>query len=241
MNKSDKVKDFFNYPDNYLSNDAVIRIRKEIISEMLIGKDFNDIIDIACANAEISKQFFNSGNHLTLVDISEQMLLRAINNIDPGLHSSLSTICGNIDNIFLDQNVYDLIICTGLLAHVEDPAITLSIIATLLKPGGTLILQNTSSSHPYSLVVNITEKFRKKFRKSGYMLNRINDRTIRTLADELGLKLVGEYRSIVSMFVLGRIVGPELKYRIINGIFGSYLNNGFKYLGNDFIYLFEKK
>jgi SAM-dependent methyltransferase len=40
----------------------------------------------------------------------------------------------------LEKGTYDLIVCSEVLEHVEDPGAVLSAIRTLLKPGGTVLL-----------------------------------------------------------------------------------------------------
>jgi 2-polyprenyl-3-methyl-5-hydroxy-6-metoxy-1,4-benzoquinol methylase len=241
MSKSDKVKELFNNTDIYLANDAVIRIRSEVIREMLQGKKFDKIIDIACGNAEISKQFLNKKNHLTLVDISQKMLYKATENIPVDFHPFINTICGNFDVIYLPPSHYDLIICTGLLAHVDNPTLTINKLSEIIKPGGTIILQNTNSSHPYSWSINLLKKLKWQLRHSGYLLNSLSDKKIIEKMKQLDLTLIYKYRSIVSLFTLGRFVDAKKKYNIIRGLFGSYNKKRMQFLGNDYIYYFTKK
>jgi ubiquinone/menaquinone biosynthesis C-methylase UbiE len=241
MSRSDKAKAFFGNPNTYLSNDAVIRIRKQVINEMLEGRHFSNIADIACGNADISLQFLNGQNQLTLVDISEQMLEEARLKIPINYLENVHIISGNADILELPVSSFDLVISTGLLAHVDSPADTLNKLAGLLKPGGILIIQNTNSSHPYSWLVNLLEQVKWLMGLKAYKFNRIANKTILKLLSNKNFQLKAKYRSIVSLLFIGHFVNSETKFSFIQSIFGPFSKKRFQVLGNDIIYCFQKE
>lgn len=235
------VKEHFEEADKYLSNNYVISIRKDVTADFISGESFASILDIACGNAEISKQFLNGHNQLTLIDVSEQMINKAKENIPAHLHSSVSFICGNIDTLDLPPLSFDLVICTGLLAHVNCPSETLLKVTKILKSGGILLLQNTSSTHPFSWAINLRERIKFMVGYTNYLHNRLSHRKLKIIFIQQGLFIKTYYRSIVSFFVFGSFFHAETKYKFIKKVFGSYNDKRCQFLGNDYIYYLVKK
>jgi len=54
----------------------------------------------------------------------------------------------NIMQAKLGAGSYDLIICLGVLAYIEDPQRFVEKLLSLLKPGGSVVVECTDSSHP---------------------------------------------------------------------------------------------
>ena len=239
--KTKLVKQHFKKTEQYLINNYVIRIRKEVVADFLKDKSFSNIIDIACGNAEISRQFLTNDNHLTLVDISEQMLTNAKGNIPKEFLKSVSFVCSDFDKSDLPYSSFDLVICTGLLAHVNNIPDTISKLVRLAKPGGFLIIQNTSSSHPFSWIINSREWLKWRLGYSRYLYNVITYRRLENIFSKENLYLFSSYRSIVSFFVFGRIIDSDTKYRFIKWLFGSSKSKRFQSLGNDYIYCLKKE
>lgn len=146
MNKSKLVKDFFDNSDVYLNNNSNIMLRKNIIRKIIRKPENLYILDIGCGDGSLSSQFLGNGNNITLLDISSNMLDKAKQNIPIELLPSVRFINGD----FLEHEfneTYDIIICVGVLAHVDSVYKTIEKISSLLKPGGRCILQLTNYSN----------------------------------------------------------------------------------------------
>src|SRR5712675_3643989 len=71
----DPVRELFDHRENYLDRRQLdIRLRTETVSSLVEGKSYNEILDIGCGDGSISTPLLTSRCHLTLLDISTQML-----------------------------------------------------------------------------------------------------------------------------------------------------------------------
>lgn len=143
MNRSGKSLAFFSHPKYYLTSNAVIYLRKKIVEELL-GDVFNkQIIDIGCGNAEITKHLLLK-NRVTFLDFSDEMLELAKENTDIDYSSNSSFINSDFLNYYPDQK-FDIVICLGVLAHVDDINSFLEKLYSITKDDGIILLQFTAS------------------------------------------------------------------------------------------------
>ena len=238
--KSHKVKAHFDNAQYYLSDNANIRIRAEVDKEFIGQKRFYEMIDIGCGSAEISMPHVTSDSRLTLLDVSENMLAVASRRIPPEFEKVVTIINEPFSNVALKKKFYDLVICTGLLAHLEKPFIDLEKMLSLLKVGGTLILQNTDSRHAYSYLNLAYVYLQSRLDKNRYIFNQISERQLLTFLRGKGFVLANRYRYVQSFLFFHRFLPPEVKYRLIKKIFGNPKNNRRGHLGNEMIYHFIK-
>jgi len=236
-----KVRSYFQQGARYLRDNYNVRFRQEIVSSLLTGDNFSSILDVACGSAEISIPFLNEGNRLTLIDSSLDMIDTASGNIPAHLRKRVEL--RNED--FMESNLpacsYDLIICTGLLAHVDEPARVLGKIVGLLMPGGVVVIQNTDSAHFYSHFIDLYRAVVVMVVPSRYRYNKVSESSIITFFEQRGLKIEKTYRYIQSFLFFDRLLKPETRYRVIRSLFGSPTDNRRKWLGNDAIYVFRQE
>ncbi len=166
------VKAFFDQTDLYLKNEYGIRLRAEIIHAMLNGVNHVSILDIGCGDGSLSR-FLAKNNHLTLLDISSNMLDIAREQIP--LEYSENVSCINAD--FMDltpEGQFDVILCVGVLAHVPSVEKTIGKISDLLVPGGICVLQITDQDQFLAgLIGNV-----RKLRPVLYSVNKISFRQL---------------------------------------------------------------
>lgn len=188
QSRTDNVREFFDRPALYLSTSCNIRARAEIIGA-LVGKPRNsNILDIGCGDGSLSAQFCDSRNTLTLIDLSQPMLSLARSHLDKPTDAQIAFIQGD----FLTHPLsgpYDIVICVGVLAHVESIEAALVRIATLLKPGGHCILQWTDSDRILTRVCRRVEALRERFRRRRrYVMNVTRTSHIVPAAAAMGLR-----------------------------------------------------
>src|SRR2546421_11691633 len=146
--KIDQVKTFFDQTQLYLKIDYNIRIRAEVVKGFIGDNQFNTILDIGCGNGAISLPLLRKDNRLTLLDISSSMLSIANSHIPAEFSDNVGMINEDFMSAELELQSYDLILCLGVLAHVDSPGDLIARIASLLKPHGSVIVQNSNSHHP---------------------------------------------------------------------------------------------
>ena len=73
------------------------------------------------------------------------MLSIALSNVPPDLKQNVQPVNHDFLRANLEPHSSDLIICLGLLAHVDSPKHVIDKIARLLSPNGIVIMQSTDS------------------------------------------------------------------------------------------------
>jgi 2-polyprenyl-3-methyl-5-hydroxy-6-metoxy-1,4-benzoquinol methylase len=135
--REERARAFFGSPEKYLASNHRGEIRAEIIADLLGDTRGKRVIDLGCGDGSISKQL--SGD-LTLVDISPAMIAAA----EGRLGRRAQYRCEDIHNI--PDEEFDIALCIGVLAHVDDTAPAITAAHRCLKPGGLLVLQLSDRS-----------------------------------------------------------------------------------------------
>lgn len=238
--KSNQVKSFFAQPERYLKNDFNIRIRAEVTKGFVGDTVFGSILDIGCGNGAISLPLLQQTDHLTLLDISRNMLSLASSHVPVEFLSKVETINEDFIHADLGSNSYDLILCLGVLAHVDSPRNIISKMVSLLKPNGSIIVQNTDSRHPVSYLYNLYWAFRNVLLPAPYSLNRINSSRLLEIFSDQGLKPSATYRYNMPVPGMARVFSGDNLYKLIKKIYGTHTNNRFSWLGSECMYCFRK-
>jgi ubiquinone/menaquinone biosynthesis C-methylase UbiE len=148
--KSKIVKELFEDTALYLTYDYNLQIRKENLEALTRDLKYKSVLDMPCGTGSISLPLLKNAKTLTLIDISSNMLSIAKSNIPDDEKHKVTFINNDFFNIDIKPNTYDLVICLGLLAHVNSPEQLLNKLSHIISPGGYLIIQNTDSAHFYS-------------------------------------------------------------------------------------------
>src|SRR5262245_44365706 len=128
VSRADAVRRFFDVPQRYLARDYNIRARAYIVSKLLGDLREKKILDIGCGDGSISRQFLSNSNQLTLLDMSENMLQLAKRQTPQQYVQSTRYI--NSDFVqcgFVGE--FDLVLCLGVLAHVNSVPETIQAIS----------------------------------------------------------------------------------------------------------------
>jgi 2-polyprenyl-3-methyl-5-hydroxy-6-metoxy-1,4-benzoquinol methylase len=239
---SERVSRYFGESRNYLDiRRYIIEIRRVSVREFLGDRKPKRILDVGCGDGSISIPLLNSGNRLTLLDVSENMLSRAMSQVDPALRQNVEAVHQEFLLAPLESGAYDLITCIGVLAHVTSPDLVISRLISLLQPGGLLILECTDSEN-FTNQLNVwIDRIRRPFRTSDTYRTRLNSaHEIIEKANKGGLDLISAYRYNQALPLMGRIFSQNTLRRLAFWIFGTTKNNRNAWLGKECLFLFQK-
>jgi 2-polyprenyl-3-methyl-5-hydroxy-6-metoxy-1,4-benzoquinol methylase len=239
--KVEKVKSLFEIPDKYLCpRQFDIRIRVETVSHFTENLVLDRVLDIGCGDGSISLPLLARCNHLTLLDLSTKMLDLASKRIPLARVNDVDLINGSFIGTTLSPQSFDLILCVGVMAHVDSPATVIAEIARLAKPGATVILEFTDSFHFWGLPVVLYQKILKLLRPEPYALNRLTRREIVALCHNNDLKDSALYRYGLPPLGTSRVAGQDEMYKMTRNLFGPSDRNRNAWMGNQFIYRLQK-
>jgi len=239
--KSKVVKELFENTALYLTYDYNIQIRKETVEAFTSTINFAHVLDIPSGTGAMSIPLLGRAEKLTLIDISANMLSIAKKNIPEKDVYKTEIINADFFELNLPNNSYDLIICLGLLAHVDSPEQLLNKLSALLKPNGLLIIQNTDASHLYSHFIRIYLGLKNLIHKQTYQLNKVSATFIEKTLQQNNLELIKSYRYNQSFLGFSNLFSNDKKYRLTRSIFGDAANPKHQSFGSDYTYLFKKK
>ncbi|MEO8760850.1 MAG: class I SAM-dependent methyltransferase [Bacteroidia bacterium] len=239
--KSNVVKELFENTALYLTYDYNLQIRKETVEVFTKGLHFTNVLDIPCGTGAMSIPLLERADKLTLIDISANMLDIAKNNIPETSLHKIETINADFFKLDLENSSYDIIICLGLLAHVNSPEQLLNRLSNLLKPGGLIIIQNTDSSHVYSFLIRTYLGLKNLIRKQSYKLNKVPASFLENTLKKNNLEFVRSYRYNQSFLGFSNLFSNDKKYKMTRSFFGDAVNPKNQSFGSDYTYLFRKK
>jgi 2-polyprenyl-3-methyl-5-hydroxy-6-metoxy-1,4-benzoquinol methylase len=238
----ERVSRYFGESRNYLDiRRYIIEIRQASVREFLGDRIPRRILDVGCGDGSISIPLLNDRNRLTLLDVSENMLARAMSQVNPALQQNVETIHQEFLSAALEPGSYDLIVCIGVLAHVTNPELVISKLVSLLRPGALLILECTDSDNFTNQLPVWIGRISRIFRTNDAYHTRLNSAkdVIETSKTE-GLRLVSLYRYNQALPLMGRIFSQNALRRIALWIFGTTKNNRNTWLGKECLFLFQK-
>jgi len=239
--KSKLVKELFEDTALYLTYDYNLQIRKETIEAFTKGLNFTSVLDMPCGTGTISAPVLERANKLTYIDISANMLAIAEKNVPDHVKQKALFINDDFFKLDIPAHSYDLIICMGLLAHVNSPEALLNKLSGILTPGGLLIIQNTDAAHFYSYLIRGYLGLKNMISKRLYPLNKVKGTFLEKQLEKNGLKLVKKYRYNQSFLGFSNLFSNEKKYSMTRNFFGDANHNKHAGWGSDVTYLFKKQ
>ena len=103
------------------------------------------VLDFGCGVGRISKDLVDLGCEVVGMDFSIPMLMAAINYVD---NKYFTPLINTPVLPFVIKPEFDLVICSFVLQHTEDPVKEIKFIKSVMKGDATLVLVN----EPYRLV-----------------------------------------------------------------------------------------
>lgn len=200
------------------------------------------MLDCATGDGTITACVLQSGNFhtATLVDLSANMLQLTHELCNPIAQlKNLNLQYHNVDIFkFLSsetyQGTYDLIICSGLIAHIDDPEELLKLLEQKLSASGKIILQTTLLD---SLVIRLVRALTAEtfFQRNGYYIKYYTTEDIQRLCQRSCLKVDSVERFSVGMQFLDRFLPAGWNYAIEKKSIGLA-----KVIGSEALYLLSK-
>jgi SAM-dependent methyltransferase len=232
------IKQAFEKPQWYLTSTAYnIRIRCETIREFTRGQSYRNILDIGCGDGSLSLQLLSPETNITLLDRSKSMLERAVSRIPERLAGRATIVNEDFLAANLEPTIYDLVICVGVMAYVHDSEEFLRKVASILAPGGTLILECTDGSHVVSGFSRVYLAIRRMLKREGiFRTAKRSSASLLTEANEIGFELRGSFRYSLPMPGLRKVLPQWVSYRAIRTIFGRAFGNRVPWLGNECLF-----
>jgi SAM-dependent methyltransferase len=181
VRNADSVRIQFSDPDHYLHENFEIASRAGILRAMIPCAQGLTILDIGCGDGSLSLQFLAEARHVTLVDFSKEMLLRAVANIPSHLSSKVTLVNADLMQ-FLPLEPADVVICVGVLAHVECLGPAIQKLAAMTKTGGRCVVQITDHDR-------VVGRVQCALSRGSYPLLRISRLELLKLAKAAGFKL----------------------------------------------------
>ncbi len=241
MDRTVETRLAFERPQWYLESRSYnIRLRSEIIRTFVQGREFEQILDIGCGNGSMSIPLLSANRRLTLLDLSTSMLKIAISRVPKELSSNVETMNTGFIQANLGPGQYDLIICCGVLAYVEDLQAFLLKLTSLLKPEGMLIVECTDSSHFVSHLTSIYSKFLGLFVPPKVHLCTRPSSVVLDSLSRIGFQVCSSSRYSLPPPVIRRLFSRDFHYRALRLIFGIPTGNRNAWLGNECMFSFRR-
>ena len=177
------------------------------------------MLDCATGTGEITAAVLQNSRltQATIVDISPEMLGHARAHIARTVRrpsASLQFVPADIFEFLPADSLelYDLVLCLGLIAHTGRLEELLTNMKSLLAPGGKILLQSTLLDHPGTRIVRAltAERYR---RKHGYYIHYFTAHEIEEACKRCGL-FIQETRRFAVGVPFGDKVWAKGNYRL---------------------------
>jgi malonyl-CoA O-methyltransferase len=122
----------------------IVALERRLLSPWLSNLDGKRVLDIGCGTGRWMEQAHSAGSKVFGVDISFDMLERAL--AKPGLRGRLAL--ADMAYLPIKPDTADVVICTLALGHHREPLGVFSGLLSVTRPDGTLIL---TDFHPEAI------------------------------------------------------------------------------------------
>jgi ubiquinone/menaquinone biosynthesis C-methylase UbiE len=134
-------------------------LEKAALEKSLAGRKYERALDVGIGNGRLLPIYAPHAAHVTGMDISSEQLERATQAAHE-LNVPFDTVlCQEASRIDLDDESFDLIICSRVLQHVYDWRESVAEFARILKPNGDLVLLTYNRYSIYGLKKFYQHKF----------------------------------------------------------------------------------
>jgi 2-polyprenyl-6-hydroxyphenyl methylase/3-demethylubiquinone-9 3-methyltransferase len=122
--------------------------------ERLGGLAHKEVLDVGCGGGILSESMARAGAHVLGIDLAQAVLdVADLHALEAKLEVKYRAIAA--EELAAERpGAFDLVTCMEMLEHVPDPAATLSALASLVKPGGDVVV-STLNRNPKAFAVAI--------------------------------------------------------------------------------------
>lgn len=238
---AERAASFFRDPQPYLSRSYNLRVRRETIFEMLGDWRPETILDVGCGDGSLSLPLLDDRvKRLVLVDITPAMLDLARSRVPPRLVDRTTLIQGELTRVDLPRAEFDLVLCMGVLAHVESPEAVIDRLAEAVKPGGRVVLTISSGKHPLGMLRALYVGAKEIAARAKHRLKWLSTRRVLARCAARGLAVRQTFRYNFPAPLVDRLVPNDRIYRNIRECYGTANCNTRSYLGSEWIVCLTK-
>jgi ubiquinone/menaquinone biosynthesis C-methylase UbiE len=234
------IREAFSRPQWYVTSQAFnIKIRVETIKEFTKNLKPENILDIGCGDGSLSVPLFSETNRLTFLDRSQGMLDLVSARLPKGSADRVSLLNMDFMDAQFGEQRFDLIICVGVMAYIVDRRSFVQKIASLLRPGGTLITECSDGAHFYTKLGRLYESLRVKLGRADFPTTARPASELTALLKEFGFENRGVFRYSLPPYALRRFLSQGLSYNLIRFLFGAVGQNRAAQAGNECLFHFQ--
>jgi len=241
-NNNTKIAKSFADPQWYVKGFAPsIRVRAETVETLMAGLTPDRILDIGCGDGSLSIPLIPRAKHVTYLDQSPAMLELVASRIGKQNAAEISYINSGFMEAKLPEVGYDLVICVGVLAYVQDVPAFLAKIRSVMRPGGRLILECTDAYHFVSRGVRLYRATTGIFKPKRFMTYPHRATEVVAATEAQGMRLAKSFCYFYNLPILEKIITGDNAYKWIRRIFGDITNNRRAWLGKEYLFYFVSK
>jgi len=130
--------------------------------ELVRGNSGGALLDYCCGMGESSIKYSNYFNCITAIDISDEELEHGRRNSSKLSIGNITFLCHDAEHTNLPSESFDVIICIGVLHHLDLYSAT-NELHRLLKPGGVVICLEALAHNPF---INLYRRLTPRLRTS---------------------------------------------------------------------------
>lgn len=223
--KETKVRAFFdkpNAPRTYLEKRFGVEARAHITRKLLGELTGSSILDIGCGDGTLALQYAINENQLTFIDLSDKMLEIARQNTPDALAPNFRYL--NLDFLeFIPDQPFDVVLCVGVLAHLQSLDVAINKLHRLLKPGGRCLIQFTDQNSWSAKINSLYFSLYKKIFQNPYQYSLLQFTYPEVLCSCLKNDFIvtGQYRYSILLPGMGRLPDKFLyRYQLFTLNFG---------------------
>ncbi|TFK18024.1 S-adenosyl-L-methionine-dependent methyltransferase [Coprinopsis marcescibilis] len=147
-NRADSNRNFFNENTDIYDNFPHAKERGKrtalaIADKVQLDKDSTTVLEFACGNGHVSREFLPFVKSLVGIDISDAAVKRFNDSFESeGLADKAKAFVTNIetDQSVIEGQTFDLVYCASAFHHLDDPEGVTKILGSFLKPTGALVI-----------------------------------------------------------------------------------------------------
>jgi ubiquinone/menaquinone biosynthesis C-methylase UbiE len=234
------IKRAFERPEWYLRKTAYnIKVRAETVQYFTRGVKPKNILDIGCGDGSLSLPLLDRSNRLTLLDRSKSMLDRAFSRLPEGSADRVTLCNEDFLTASLPPHSFDLILCVGVLAYIEELGPFLSKLVSLLAPRGTIIVECSDGKHFVRPAYRAYGSLRRKLGAEDFETVCRSSADVVAAFKERGYQVGNSFRYSQPPPIVRKLLPQPVSYGTIRFVHGTPAQSRAAWLGSECLYRFE--